>query len=108
MHTDWVLVLGVGSFAVLTGAFAQQERDHARRGDRRRRGRRARARRSAGSRPSSGTCAATPTACTRSSSAPPASSASTARSCIAPAEAALRLLSVMAVLLAVALLVNHV
>ena len=26
MHTDWVLVLGVGPFAVLTGAFAQQER----------------------------------------------------------------------------------
>jgi hypothetical protein len=26
LHSDWVLVLGVGSFSVLTGAFAQQER----------------------------------------------------------------------------------
>jgi hypothetical protein len=107
MHTDWVLVFGVGPFAVLTGAFAQQERIT----------------------PAAVIAAAAAAALALTqrrlstfvkhvrrdaddAHAELVSASGVERldraQLIAPAEAALRLLSVMAVLLAVALLVHHV
>jgi hypothetical protein len=106
LHTEWVLVLGVSSFAVLTGAFAQEERIT----------------------PAAVIAAAAAAALAltqrrlstfvrhlrRDADAVTAELVTASgverldrAQLIAPAEAALRLLSAMAVLLAVALLVNH-
>jgi hypothetical protein len=106
LHTEWVLVFGVASFAVLTGAFAQQERI------------------TPAAVIAAGAAAALALAQRRLSAfvrhlrrdADSVTAELVTASgvehldraqLIAPAEAALRLLSVMAVLLAVALLVNH-
>jgi hypothetical protein len=107
MHTEWVLVLGVGSFAVLTGAFAQQHRV------------------TLAAVLAAGAAAALALTQRRLStfvrhlrrdadsvtaelvSASGVEHLDRAQ-LIAPAEAALRLLSVMAVLLALALLARHV
>jgi hypothetical protein len=106
LHTDWVLVFGVGSFAVLTGAFAQEERIT----------------------PAAVIAAAAAAALAltqrrlstfvrhlrrdaEDAHAELVSASGVERldraQLLAPAETALRLLSVMTVLLAVALLVNH-
>lgn len=107
LHTDWVLVLGVASFAVLTGAFAQQGRI------------------TLAAVIAAAAAAALALAQRRLSTfvrhlrrdaddahAELVSASGVERldraQLLAPAEAALRLLSVMAVLLAVALLVHHV
>jgi hypothetical protein len=106
LHTEWVLVFGVASFAVLTGAFAQQERI------------------TPAAVIAAAAAAALALAQRRLSTfvrhlrrdaddahAELVSASGVERldrtQLIAPAEAALRLLSVMAVLLAVALLVSH-
>jgi hypothetical protein len=106
LHSPWVLVLGVSSFAVLTGAFAQQERI------------------TLAAVIAAAAAAALALAQRRLSTfvrhlrrdadtvtaelvGPSGVERLDRAQLIAPAEAALRLLSVMAVLLAAALLVNH-